>query len=431
MHSAWPCPVRLGVLGDSDSHSYRDSVRGVRRGGIFHDVTLQWTDVLTQTRGHYLDMGAVRTWGTRGIIARLRARLGLEARTPRKLDYRYNYALSGARCASLGSAWPGQAQWLASAIRSRPGQWTNGIVVIKIGVNDLGQKSHLDQYARTGITDAERALITACAQEISRAVETVREAGPTVRIVVVGVADDSSWPPDAVPWRSSLETTRIRSVLDLFDQTVRSAVSKPGVVFMDDRRWYYDHWSDRDSRGQAQVSGRNLGGAKDVTNTRGDEPVNLMLADGHAGTIANGFWARHLIRMLNDTFGTAIPPLLDAEIAQLADPSGAYGIAPPQLIADRLPVRIEIPFDGLSYSHSELPVRLPAHSARDTAGTDVSMTSTAWLTPQNGIRIPLFGDGTQLQLRPERHLPGTYQLEIQALDASQQTAVASVPLAIA
>jgi hypothetical protein len=91
---------------------------GVRRGGEYHDVTLQWTEVLAATRADYFDMGGVGEHGNRGIVARARSWLGLEAKTPRKNDFRWNYARSGARCASLTTEWPEQTRWLVSAIES-------------------------------------------------------------------------------------------------------------------------------------------------------------------------------------------------------------------------------------------------------------------------------------------------------------------------
>ena len=323
-------PWRLAVLGDSDSHGYRDHVQRVRRGGDYHDVTLQWTEVLAATRGDYFDMGGVGEHGNRGIVARARSWLGLEAKTPRKNDFRWNYSRSGARCATLTTEWPEQTRWLVSAIESDPGAWADGIVVIRIGVNDLGQASHLDEYANTGATDTKRARIAECVAEVSRSIDRIREASLSVRIVVVGIADDSSWPASEVPHRSPEEVARIREVLDLFDRSLAGMVNrKHNAVFMSDRTWYYSRWADRDANGNAQVSGVSLGGRTPVTNTRGDAPNNLSLADGHAGTVANGFWARELIQTLRRDFDLDVPPLTDAEIARVADPTGEYGIAPP------------------------------------------------------------------------------------------------------
>jgi hypothetical protein len=426
-----PRAVPMAVLGNSDSHGYRDGVRGIRRGGAFHEITFQWTDVLARTRGEYLDMGVVDAWGTYGIVARLRERLGLEAKSPKKLDYRYNYALSGARCASLVSDWPGQARWLASAIRAHPREWADGVAVIRIGVNNVGQKRHLDQYADAGVTPKDRQTIAACAQEILAAVQQVRAASPTLRIVVVGIADDSSWPPATTPWRSPDEIRRMREALDLFDATVQAAVTTdPRTVFMADRSWYYDHWADRDSAGHSQRSERTLGGRVPVANTQGDEPFNLVLADGHAGTVANGFWVRELIHTLNAEFGLGIPPLLDAEIAHLADPAGTAGIAPPRALPDAPAPMLDLPFDTLDFRYDDLPARLPAIRTRDSQGNDVSATATATLRQGSADPLPLYGSGTRLELRPDRHVRGIHELIIRVMDARGRATTAAATLVI-
>ena len=321
--------IRLAVLGDSDSHSYRDRVNGVSRGGAYHATTYQWTEVLDRLRSRYIDQGGFGEWGSRGIVARARAALGLEAKTPRKEDFRWNYAWSGARCASLVSEWPQQTRWLVSALEAEPDAWADGVVVLKIGVNDIGQRRHLDAYAASGAGAPERAIIAACARETASALDMIRAASATVRVLVVGVADDSSWPAATTPPRSAEEIARVREVLDAFDDALRATISgREHVAFMDDRSWYYDHWADRDAEGSAQTSGVRLGGSTAVTNTQGDSPVNLMLADGHAGTVANGFWARELVRALAREFDVQVPELSDAEIAALADPRGDLGIAP-------------------------------------------------------------------------------------------------------
>jgi len=322
--------IRLAVLGDSDSHGYRDHVLGTRRGGVHHATTLQWTDVLVRTRGQYFDPGEEGVWGSRAFIARARAALGREAKAPRKADYRWNYAVSGARCSTLVSERPWQTRWLISALRAERAAWADGIVVIRIGVNDVGLSRHMDRYAKQGVDADHRARVARCADEIAAAARAIRAAHPSVRIVVVGVADDSSWPVGIVPDRDATQVARIRDALDLFDDAVRSAIrSVEGAAFMRDRSWYQDNWPDRDAEGRAVLGARSLGGTVAVTNTRGDEPHHLSLADGHAGTVANGFWARELILFLDQTYGLRVPPLSDAEIAALADPDGAYGIAPP------------------------------------------------------------------------------------------------------
>jgi hypothetical protein len=63
--------------------------------------------------------------------------------------------------------------------------------------------------------------------------------------------------------------------------------------------------------------------------TEGDRPTHAVLADGHAGTAWNGLWARNLVDVLNRAFGLGIPQIRVEEIARLADPDGALGLAAP------------------------------------------------------------------------------------------------------
>ena len=97
--------VRLAVLGDSDSHSYHDYIRIPResgkRGGAWRERTWQWTEILDRLRRAHLDQGDWGTWGTRAKIAEALDWIGWGGRTPRKQDFRYNFAFSGAEAREL------------------------------------------------------------------------------------------------------------------------------------------------------------------------------------------------------------------------------------------------------------------------------------------------------------------------------------------
>ena len=43
-------PTRIAVIGDSDSHSYRDSVSGIRRGGEIHNISFNWIETWSRLR---------------------------------------------------------------------------------------------------------------------------------------------------------------------------------------------------------------------------------------------------------------------------------------------------------------------------------------------------------------------------------------------
>src|SRR5688572_17443685 len=99
-----PGAVALAVLGDSDSHSYHDRVlitEQFRRGGELRATTWQWTEALGQLRGRFIDQGPWNTWGTYNKVADVMTALRLPGRAPRKEDFRYNFAISGAECHEL------------------------------------------------------------------------------------------------------------------------------------------------------------------------------------------------------------------------------------------------------------------------------------------------------------------------------------------
>ena len=82
-------PGGFGVMGDSSSDEYRAEDN---RGGAYAATTRNWVELLARYRG--LDFGA---WATRA--------------EPRRADYEYNWARSGARAAELIAQ--GQAAGLA------------------------------------------------------------------------------------------------------------------------------------------------------------------------------------------------------------------------------------------------------------------------------------------------------------------------------
>jgi len=332
-YNARPVPssfhgIPLAVLGDSDSHIYRDPVNRIKRGGLYHQVTYQWTELLDALRPGIFELGEKETWGSLSKVAELRRFFGLSAKTPPKNDYKYNYAFSGLKCASLLHEWPRQAYWLLGEISHDRG-WSRGVVVIRIGINDIGQINHLQEYAEKGITEEVRQRVESCTQHIADTVQAIRKANDSIRIVLVGIADNSDFPSDKKMRFSSKEKIAIRSVLDMIDTLLKDIVAHDdNAVFMDDHLWLRRYWPERKGGSAEESFELSLGGLVGVTKTWGDHPRNLVLADGHAGTVANGLWVRELIALLNNRFGFNIPPLLDEEIAALADPHGEYGIAP-------------------------------------------------------------------------------------------------------
>lgn len=320
--------VPLGVLGDSDSHSFQDSVSfgdgPSMRGGKYRADTLQWTDVLGRLRPDQVDMGPWGVWGTRlGWEARWQDRLGWPSRFFQKEDYRYNLAMSGATCDQLMDGPRRQAQRLRDLMDLAPEWWRKGVVVIRIGINDVGTLEPMEALAQ-GVDDAPvLQKIDQCVHDIRRAVAWIRERHPDTGIVVVGIFNNAHWAKFVDRWQDPVQLARIDAALDRFDGPLREwAASQPKTAFFDDRRLAREHWGGRDAEGHPAYRRATLFGLQ-VTNTAGDEPTNASVADGHNGTAENALFAQTLVRLLNSELGTKVRPIDDAEVKPLL----AYGQA--------------------------------------------------------------------------------------------------------
>lgn len=310
--------IPLAVLGDSDSHSYQDRISfppgGDKRGGVYRKTTLQWTEVLARLGGQRLDLGEWGVHGTRGTVARARRWLGLEGRSPPKEDYRYNFALSGSECSDLLEGYAQQTKALVSLMDQQAAYWRNGVVVIRIGVNTFGDAVELEQMARDPRAVKAQRKIASCVRDIRQSVDALHARHPGVRIVLVGIFDNSNWVPYLDHWRNPVMLANIGRGLDAFDRALQDmARSDPRIAFFDDRTWFADHWGTRDARGSAAYHDLVVGDLH-VRNTAGDEPHHAILADGHAGTAWNAEWARSLVELLNSRFHLGIVPITETEV---------------------------------------------------------------------------------------------------------------------
>lgn len=328
--------IPLGVLGDSDSHSYQDSLsfptsaRG--RGGAWRSTTLQWTEVIGRLRADQIDLGRWDTWGTQrgwgGVVGQVQDYVGLARQFPRKQDYEYNMARSGATCEHLNEGPRRQVPRLLALMARDPGRWQRGVVVVRIGINDIGVVDALERQAKDPTAGNVLAQIDNCVLHIRQAVEVVRARQRGVRIVLVGIFNNAHWVPNHTRWRSAAEQSNILNALTRFDDALRAIASAtPGVAFFDDQAWFAHHWGGRDDSGRPAYKTLMFGPKFAVGNTQGDHPSNAILEDGHAGTIWNALWAQALVDLMNDRFGTAIGPLTAAEMAAVADPQGTFGMS--------------------------------------------------------------------------------------------------------
>jgi hypothetical protein len=329
-----PGRIALAVLGNSDSHSYHDTVLlrawdAKPRGGDFHAVTFQWTEVLSRLRAQAIDLGPWGIWGDGVWSRRLKRIVGLNSRGPRKADFRYNFAITGARCDGLTRGPQAQAPALVDAMDESAALWADGIVLVRIGINDLGTHDALEGFSASGLDAAARARVRHCTEAVGETLALVRRRHPTTRFVLVGILDNADWPRFHGDWQDPRELDNISRVLDEYDASLRvMAAADPRSVFFDDRAWFRDLWGGRDAEGRPAYHSVGLGGPHSVSMTEGDTPDHAVVADGHAGTTWNGLWARDVVRVLNGSFGLAIPDIRLEEIGRLADPDSRWGLRP-------------------------------------------------------------------------------------------------------
>lgn len=322
--------IPIAVLGDSDSHSYQDTVLLTpdRRGGPeYRATTLQWTEILQRLRPNELEFGKWGVWGTGKYIAALRRQLGLPYRWPAKADYEYNFAISGAGCDSLTQWLSKQVAPLTSLLTQNRTYWERGVVVIRIGINDLGTQEQIARIAADGLDSTSGQIIDHCIDRIRTVVETIRDTHKEVGVALLGIFEE----PDAEPLKaySAMEIANIRAVNANFNEQLGAlAAATDRTIFIEDQSWWKLRWGTRDEYGKFHARAVNLGGERSVENSRGNHPANAILEDGHAGTVVNAFFARHLVEQLNSGFGLALTSLRDDEIARLIDPDGHLGLSP-------------------------------------------------------------------------------------------------------
>lgn len=420
--------IPIAVLGDSDSHSYRDAHYGMRRGGDYHSVTFQWTEILARLRSSEIELGEFGYWGTRGIIHNIRGAFGLDARTPRKQDYEYNFAFSGASCEELAPhSWQQQSVQLRKLMDRDPEYWRDGLVIIRIGVNDFGQWPKLKTYLRGVINEPIRQPITDCIKHVGDAVKRIRQKYPSVKIALVGIFDNSNWLAEEMD-KSGHDN--VNKVLDIFDHgLMKLANNDPYTMFVEDRNWYSQLLGRWGAGGYIGTRTYSLGGPRSIRNTLGDHPANIGLADKHAGTVFNGLWIRHLFSHLNQYFGLGITPLLDSEIADLADPTGTQGLAP-EIPQNRGAPTLLLTETPLVLGVEEIDEFRFKFKASDSSGNDISATATGFLQSGSGEKRWLFGQGSQLWMSKDRHPAGLYTLQLQVQDRFQQQAIARVAIRI-
>jgi len=324
--------IPLAVLGDSDSHGYHDTVSfpvgGSARGGSHRQGTFQWTEVLARLRGDQLDLGPKQVWGLRrSWAADIIGWFGIPSRHPVKEDHLFNMAVSGAVCEELTQGPRRQAPRLLALMSREPERWRNGIVVIRIGINDLGDADTLEALSRDPRDARVSARIATCAMHIRQAVALIGQRHPSVRFVLAGLFNNVHWARNHSRWLSPRAQANIAAGLAPFDDAMRSIVaSVKTAAFFDDQRWFDMLWGGRNADGLPGYRSVRLGKGFEVGNSDGDHPRHATLADGHAGAAWNALWARALVTLVNERLGGNVRPIEEGDIAALLDPDGLLGM---------------------------------------------------------------------------------------------------------
>ena len=316
--------IPLAVLGDSNSHSYQDSVAfppgSSARGGAFRSRTFNWTEVLARLRPAEVDSGPWVAWGSAGLLAAGREAMGLDAaRAPRKEDYLYNFANSGAGCGNLMTGRFRQAPRLVALMNKEPERWQRGMVVIRIGLNDWTPL--LDVQARSPDAAQLTAVTRGCVDPLRAAVTLIHASHPATKILIVGIANEADGAAQRNHWVSAVERSNIQSALTGFNGALRTlAESTPNAAFFDDAAWFSQRWGTRGSAPEPAFKTVTVGGHFVVTNSNGDDPHNALLADDHAGLVFNALWAQSLVARLREAFKLPLTPITDDEVARFVLP---------------------------------------------------------------------------------------------------------------
>jgi lysophospholipase L1-like esterase len=317
--------IRLAVLGDSDSQSYQDDYSfppgSTARGGAFHRSTLQWTEILVRLRSARVDMGPWGEWGQRRSFARVLDWLGLPSRSPIKQDYSYNVAVSGAVCDDLVSGVYRQAPRLADLMAQEPDPWRTGIVVIRMGGNDIGNHHMLELMAQDPNAPAVKDRSANCVNRIQEAIHLLRAVQPKLRFVIVSPMSDTDDPNNKALWNSAREQANLELGFSYLQNALRDMAARDSAFhFIDDVQWFRSRWGGRDASGKPDYKTVRIGDVLAVTNTTGDDPRNSTLNDDHAGLAFNALYAQFLVDELNSAWKLDVPPISEAELSGFIKP---------------------------------------------------------------------------------------------------------------
>ncbi|MCG8315728.1 MAG: hypothetical protein MI976_21165 [Pseudomonadales bacterium] len=311
-----PKTIPVAVLGDSDSHSYRDKFDNKARGGDFHSVSFNWAEVWNLLRGDEIDPGVFGEWGISYRYARFLHALDFTTQSPKKLDFAYNFAVSGLKCHSLLNSWPYQGQWLLQRLQKNPEFWSQGIVIIRIGINDFGQTEHLAHWESSDQTTTGVKLADNCIHQITAMAHKILDANQGIKIVLVGIARDY-YNPSTMRQLTTQRHENIEKVLSHFDNSlIKFSSSNSRVIFVDDFQWMHNYFQFFIGEPNTTIA-TTLSNGFELFAKVGDHPSNMTLADGHAGTVHQGLWLQHLISNIKAHWNLPISQIKDNELTEI------------------------------------------------------------------------------------------------------------------
>jgi hypothetical protein len=162
--------------------------------------------------------------------------------------------------------------------------------------------------------------IQRCITKIQESMVMIHAKHPSVRFILVGIFNNAEISAFSNQWTGPNELNNIGTGLDVFDNGLKALAKKyPATYFFDDRAWFRQYWGSRYTQYQAAPRNYQAPSGFAVTNSIGDHPGNLALADGHAGLVANALWTRHLQLLMNQSLGTHLRVISDEEIRALYD----------------------------------------------------------------------------------------------------------------
>ncbi|WP_156795375.1 SGNH/GDSL hydrolase family protein [Bradyrhizobium icense] len=286
--SSFGAPVRLGIMGDSNSDEYRADENN--RGGIYASTTLNWSEQLQRYRG--IEIGSWGSWsGTR------------------RSGYEYNWALTGATAEDVVKT--GQAAGLAQQVAAGK----VNTVVLYVGANDFAIWNNTYANIYNGVLAGQslKDYINRIVSSVAIAIDTVRTT-EAVNMIVANLQDRGqslgfiAHFPD--PAKRQAVTNAIIAVNAGIDNVVRARRN----VALVDLYNYVDSPKYKSrinlARGTVTVGREQISFA-----TPGDEPHHAMLSDDeHSGAVVQCLLANYIfIGPLNSKFGQRIRPFTDEE----------------------------------------------------------------------------------------------------------------------